>query len=230
MERVGRRGVELRRPGPAVRRHHQPLAHLQGDRSHLRIKPVLASTCSSTTPLATWRRSTCLSSSTRTAVRHAGLSPRLPHLLPRAGDRGRSRPAIRRKTIAERSHQFRPLGLGYANLGTLLMVKGSLRLRRGPRPGRRADALMTGEAYALSAEMAASKGPFPGYTAESRVDARGDAHAPTRLRQIDRDLAPAEHPRRGPRGLGARRTRWARSRLSKRAGDGARAHRHHRPA
>jgi ribonucleoside-diphosphate reductase alpha chain len=66
--------------------------------------------------------------------------------------------------IAQRSHEFRTLGLGYANLGTLLMVKG---LPYDSEAGRDMAAaitsLMTGEAYALSAEMAAVKGPFPGY-------------------------------------------------------------------
>jgi ribonucleoside-diphosphate reductase alpha chain len=68
------------------------------------------------------------------------------------------------RRIAERSHQFRPLGLGYANLGTLLMVEG---LPYDSDAGRAVagaiTAVMTGEAYALSAEMAASKGPFQGY-------------------------------------------------------------------
>src|SRR5437764_13319712 len=68
------------------------------------------------------------------------------------------------KRIAERSNQFRPLGLGYANLGTLLMVEG---LPYDSDAGRAyaasITAIMTGEAYALSAEMAAAKGPFQGY-------------------------------------------------------------------
>jgi ribonucleoside-diphosphate reductase alpha chain len=66
--------------------------------------------------------------------------------------------------IAQRSYEYRPLGLGYANLGTLLMVQGlpydsdAARAYAGCL-----TAMMTGEAYALSAEMAASKGPFAGY-------------------------------------------------------------------
>ena len=66
--------------------------------------------------------------------------------------------------IAQKSWDFRTLGLGYANMGTLLM-----------RPGIPYDspeavaicgaitAIMTGEAYATSAEMARDLGPFPGY-------------------------------------------------------------------
>jgi ribonucleoside-diphosphate reductase alpha chain len=66
--------------------------------------------------------------------------------------------------IAKNSHDYRTLGLGYANLGTLLMVMG---LPYDSEAGRAIagalTSLMTGEAYALSAEMASVKGPFPGY-------------------------------------------------------------------
>ncbi|MBI1799592.1 MAG: vitamin B12-dependent ribonucleotide reductase, partial [Candidatus Eisenbacteria bacterium] len=70
--------------------------------------------------------------------------------------------------IARRSVEFRPLGLGYANLGTLLMVQGLPYDSDAARSyAACVTAMMTGEAYALSAEMAASKGPFAGY-AENR--------------------------------------------------------------
>ncbi len=66
--------------------------------------------------------------------------------------------------IGKRSHEYRPLGLGYANLGTLLMVQGLPYDSEAAR-GYAAciTAMMTGEAYALSAEMAASKASFAGY-------------------------------------------------------------------
>ncbi len=68
--------------------------------------------------------------------------------------------------IARRSHEYRPLGLGYANLGTLLMMNGLPYDSDAARAYSACiTALMTGEAYALSAEMAACKGPFPGYPA-----------------------------------------------------------------
>ena len=57
-------------------------------------------------------------------VRRRGLPPRQPRVLPGAGDPGRLRVAIRPRGSRERSHEYRPLGLGYANLGTLLMVQG----------------------------------------------------------------------------------------------------------
>src|SRR6266849_6176528 len=66
--------------------------------------------------------------------------------------------------IAENSHNFRPLGLGYANLGALLM---SMALPYDSEEGRdvagAVTALMCGEAYAQSARVAERLGPFPGY-------------------------------------------------------------------
>ncbi|HEX5138897.1 MAG TPA: vitamin B12-dependent ribonucleotide reductase [Planctomycetota bacterium] len=66
--------------------------------------------------------------------------------------------------IAEMSRIFRPLGLGYANLGALLMALG---LPYDSAEGRgwaaAITALMTGEAYRVSAEIAGRKGPFEGF-------------------------------------------------------------------
>ncbi|MDN5567459.1 MAG: vitamin B12-dependent ribonucleotide reductase, partial [Paracoccus sp. (in: a-proteobacteria)] len=66
--------------------------------------------------------------------------------------------------IARRTHDFRALGLGYANLGGLLMRMG---LGYDSEQGRAMcgaiTALMTGTAYATSARMAADLGPFAGY-------------------------------------------------------------------
>jgi len=66
--------------------------------------------------------------------------------------------------IARNSHDYRPLGLGYANLGALLM---SLALPYDSDGGRdfcgAITALMTGEAYAQSARVAERMGPFGGY-------------------------------------------------------------------
>src|SRR3984957_2103376 len=67
--------------------------------------------------------------------------------------------------IADNSHKFRPLGLGYANLGALLM---SMALPYDSEGGRdmagAVTALMCGEAYAQSARVAERMGPFPGYS------------------------------------------------------------------
>jgi ribonucleoside-diphosphate reductase alpha chain len=66
--------------------------------------------------------------------------------------------------IARNSHDYRPLGIGYANLGALLM---SLALPYDSDGGRdfcgAITALMTGESYAQSARIAERMGPFGGY-------------------------------------------------------------------
>jgi ribonucleoside-diphosphate reductase alpha chain len=66
--------------------------------------------------------------------------------------------------IARNSHDFRPLGIGYANLGALLM---SMALPYDSEGGRdfcgAVTALLTGESYAQSARIAERMGPFGGY-------------------------------------------------------------------
>jgi len=68
------------------------------------------------------------------------------------------------KPIGDNSRRFRQLGLGYANLGALLMAQG---LPYDSDAGRAwagaITALMTGHAYAVSARTAARMGPFAGY-------------------------------------------------------------------
>jgi ribonucleoside-diphosphate reductase alpha chain len=72
------------------------------------------------------------------------------------------------REIAQRSYDFRTLGLGYANVGGLLMSSG---IPYDSEAGRAIcgalSAIMTGVSYATSAEMAAELGPFPRY-AENR--------------------------------------------------------------
>ncbi len=68
--------------------------------------------------------------------------------------------------IRENSERFRPLGLGYTNLGALLMARG---LPYDSPEGRgmagTLTAVMTGEAYAQSARIARRVGPFDAYHA-----------------------------------------------------------------
>ena len=68
------------------------------------------------------------------------------------------------RRIAELSHEYRTLGLGYANLGALLMASGlSYDSDEGRALCAAVTALMTGTAYATSAEMAGELGAFPAY-------------------------------------------------------------------
>jgi ribonucleoside-diphosphate reductase alpha chain len=68
------------------------------------------------------------------------------------------------REIAQLSYEFRTLGLGYANIGGLLMSSG---IPYDSDAGRQIcgtlSAIMTGISYATSAEMAKQLGPFPGY-------------------------------------------------------------------
>jgi ribonucleoside-diphosphate reductase alpha chain len=95
--------------------------------------------------------------------------------------------------IAENSRRFRQLGLGYANLGALLMAEG---LPYDSDEGRAwaaaITALMTGHAYATSARTAGRMGPFAAY-AENR-DAMLDVLRMHRAKaaQIDEDVVPPE--------------------------------------
>ena len=73
------------------------------------------------------------------------------------------------KKIAENSHNFRPLGLGYANLGALLMSIGlPYDSERGREYASDITALMTGYAYKTSAIIAEKIGAFAGY--EKNID------------------------------------------------------------
>jgi ribonucleoside-diphosphate reductase alpha chain len=72
--------------------------------------------------------------------------------------------------IARLSYKFRTLGLGYANLGAMLMQAGiPYDSEKGRAICAALTAILTGESYATSAEMAAELGAFPGYE-ENRDD------------------------------------------------------------
>ncbi len=66
--------------------------------------------------------------------------------------------------IGENSHNFRPLGLGFANLGALLMSMGvPYDSDQGRDIAAAITAVMCGQAYLTSSRIAESTGPFPGY-------------------------------------------------------------------
>ncbi len=97
------------------------------------------------------------------------------------------------ETIAKNSHDYRPLGLGYANLGTLLMVNSiPYDSDKARAIGGALTAIMTGHAYRTSAEIAASKGAFPGY-AKNRDSMLGvmEMHRDA-SREISEEYCPAD--------------------------------------
>ncbi len=100
------------------------------------------------------------------------------------------------KQIAQNSHDYRPLGLGYANLGTLLMLMGvAYDSDEGRAIAASLTAILTGHAYRVSAEVAAVKGTFAGFAKNraSMLDVMGK----------HRTAAYAISDRVGPRALAA---------------------------
>lgn len=74
------------------------------------------------------------------------------------------------KTIAEKSYAFRTLGLGYANLGGLIMSSGyGYDSVEGRSIAAACAALMSARAYCTSAEMAELLGPFPAFEKNAKA-------------------------------------------------------------
>jgi ribonucleoside-diphosphate reductase alpha chain len=72
--------------------------------------------------------------------------------------------------IARLSYEFRTLGLGFANLGAMLMQAGvAYDSEKGRAICAALSAVMTGESYVASAEMAAELGAFPGFAKNGRT-------------------------------------------------------------
>jgi ribonucleoside-diphosphate reductase alpha chain len=93
--------------------------------------------------------------------------------------------------IARNSHDYRPLGLGYANLGTLLMLQGvPYDSDKGRAIAGALTAILCGRAYAVSAEIAASKGPFPGFAKNREPMLRVMRQHQEAAYAIDRDQCP----------------------------------------
>jgi ribonucleoside-diphosphate reductase alpha chain len=95
--------------------------------------------------------------------------------------------------IADTARRFRELGLGYANLGALLMALG---LPYDSDEGRALaaviTALMTGHAYEVSARTASRMGPFAGYTDNEEHMLRVLDQHRQRVAAIDEELVPAQ--------------------------------------
>ena len=95
--------------------------------------------------------------------------------------------------IGDNSRQFRQLGLGYANLGALLMAQGVAYDSDDGRAWAGAiTALMTGHAYATSARTAGRMGPFAGYARERRAMLNVLRMHRAEVAKIDEELVPVE--------------------------------------
>ena len=95
--------------------------------------------------------------------------------------------------IAENSRRYRELGIGYANLGALLMAQG---LPYDSDEGRAwaasITALMTGHAYATSSRIAARMGPFAGYHADSEAMLNVLRMHRAEVAKVDEEVVPPE--------------------------------------
>ena len=110
--------------------------------------------------------------------------------------------------IAQGSYDYRTLGLGYANLGSLLMRMGiPYDSDEGRAIAGALTAILTGTSYATSAEMATALGPFPRFEENRDIDAAGHAQpSPSRLRlgrglRGRHSLRHADRPRQAPADL-----------------------------
>ncbi|MBD3235583.1 MAG: vitamin B12-dependent ribonucleotide reductase [Candidatus Eisenbacteria bacterium] len=94
--------------------------------------------------------------------------------------------------IAQNSYDFRPLGLGYANLGTLLMARGLPYDSDGGRGLASAvTAIMTAQAYVTSAEIAQVVGPFKGFAKNREPMMRVMRRHRDALSSLNPDCVPA---------------------------------------
>lgn len=95
--------------------------------------------------------------------------------------------------IGENSHAYRPLGIGYANLGALLMARG---LPYDSDAGRdyagAVTALMSGVSYLQSTRIAAIKGPFEGYEANRQPMLQVMRNHRAALKEVDPAHVPLE--------------------------------------
>ncbi|HXK58622.1 MAG TPA: vitamin B12-dependent ribonucleotide reductase [Acidobacteriota bacterium] len=95
--------------------------------------------------------------------------------------------------IARNSHEYRTLGLGYANLGAFLMARGiPYDSDRARALAAAISALITGHAYLTSSQIAEKKGPFPGYEKNRLPMARVMHKHRDALSRIDSALVPMD--------------------------------------
>ena len=130
--------------------------------------------------------------------------------------------------IERNAKAYRQLGLGYANLGALLMARGlPYDSDEGRAYAAAITALMTGRAYRKSAEIAARMGPFAGYqpNAAAMIGVIAKHRAAVGNIERHRTRSRTTCSRRCPQGVGRRARPRRGARLPQRAGDRARADR-----
>lgn len=95
--------------------------------------------------------------------------------------------------IGRNSHEFRPLGLGYANLGALLMSRGvAYDSNEGRTLAAAITSLMCAEAYKQSAKIAGVQGPFNGFEKNREIMLNVMAKHGIHAERIEKRYVPAE--------------------------------------
>ena len=95
--------------------------------------------------------------------------------------------------IAENSRRYRELGIGYANLGALLMAQGmAYDSEEGRAWAAAITALMTGHSYTVSARTASRMGPFAGFHNDREAMINVLAMHRAEVSKIDEELVPTE--------------------------------------
>ena len=186
-------GLGVRRPGPAVRHDHQPLAHRaqhgpdQRLATHAREYVHLDNSACN---LASMNLLTFLDANDEFDVEGFRAAVAVVFTGQEIIVGNADYPT---EKIAETTRAFRELGIGYANLGALLMAQGLPYDSDAGRAWAAAiTALLTGHAYATSARTAARMGPFAGYheNAEPMLNVLRMHQA--EASRIDEDVVPPE--------------------------------------
>ena len=185
-DRPGRLGV--RRPRHPVRRHHQRLAHLPGVGPDHRQQPLLRVHPPGQLLLQPGQLN-LLKFLRDDDTFDVERFQQITELIITAMDISICFADFPTEKIAETTRAYRQLGIGYANLGALLMATGHAYDSDGGRAIAAAiTSLMTGTAYRRSAELAAVVGPYDGYARNA------DAHKRVMRKHADasdRDPGPA---------------------------------------
>ena len=163
------------------------------------------STCRWTTPRATWRQPEPAEVPARGRhVRRASASSKAVELIITAMDISICFADFPTEAIGETTRDYRQLGIGYANLGALLMATGHGYDSEGGRALAAAiTSLMTGTSYRRSAELAGIVGPYAGYARNADAHKRvmrkhaGGQRRAAHGRRARRRRAQAARPRPG---------------------------------
>ena len=155
----------VRRSRHAVRHHHQPLAHFQEHGAHQCVESVLGIHVPGRFGLQPGVAEPDEVREGRTAQFDVEAYRHAVDTVIMAQEIIVDNAAYPTEKIAKNSHDFRPLGLGYANLGALLMSMGiPYDSDQGRDWAAALTAIMCGQAYLTSARIAAdSTGPCEGY-------------------------------------------------------------------